>query len=231
MQRVVCAAICVLMLFSLGASAQYPPFTKWYQNPLGFNPVNLHTSNGIIIPGFAAAAILIFTPKDTNIKKKLSYYDNVGLSWGYYGSRTTVYQNNIGLLYSVRSYMALGVEFTAYYVADDVNNTYGLGIRPFVRFYPVNKENFRLFFQSGAGLIWFAQPFPQPSGFFGDRRIGTQLNGCPKYGIGTELNINKRLSTQLGLWHVHVSNGNNPSRDRNPGHDSNGFSIGLMYKP
>ena len=118
--------------------------------------------------------------------------------------------------------MAVDAEFSTVHLTDDKNNTWGFGLRPFVRFYPV---------QSGAGLILFTDNFPKPSGFFGDYREGTKLNGSPKYGIGAEFKLNKQLSGQAGLWHIHFSNGNNPSYDRNPGHDSNGFSVGLIYTP
>jgi len=210
---------------------QYPPFTEWYQNPLGISPISLHTANGIIIPVLAATTILLFTKKDTTLTNRLSWYDDIGVSFGYYASKTTVYQNNFGMLYQVRKYMSLGAEFSTVYVYDDVNSTWGLGVRPFVRFYPVNKNDFKLFFQSGAGLIYFAENYPKPSGFFGDNREGTKLNGSPKYGIGTEFRLNKNLFAQVALWHIHFSNGDHPSYDRNPGHDSNGFSFGLMYTP
>lgn len=225
----------LFFIFSLTVStqtfAQYPPFTKWYQNPLGFKPVNLHTANGIIFPAVAATAILLLTKNDNTSAFKFSYFDDIGVSYGYYASKTTVYQNNIGLLYQARKFMSLGIEFSTCYVTDEINNTWGLGLRPFVRFYPVHTNNFKLFLQSGAGLILFAENYPKPSGFFGDHREGTKLNGNPKYGIGTEFKLNKQFSGQAGLWHVHFSNGNHPSSDRNPGHDSNGFSIGLIYKP
>jgi hypothetical protein len=99
-----------------------PPFTKWYQNPLGVSPIALHASNGIYLPAIAAVAILVFTKRDSSILNRLSFYDNIGISYGYYASKTTVYQNNIGLLFQVRKYMSLGAEFTNYYVNDNVNS-------------------------------------------------------------------------------------------------------------
>ena len=100
-----------------------------------------------------------------------------------------------------------------------------------MRFYPVHREKFRLYFESGAGIIAFVEKFPQPSGFFGDYRTGTHLNGSPKYGIGAEFNLNPRLSLQVGIQHVHVSNGNTWGAENNPGHDSNGFSVGVLWRP
>lgn len=223
-------AVCVVLLLLPGSVfAQYPPFTKWYQNPLGFKPLNLHTANGIIIPAVAAGLVLLFSKNDSGMFNKTDLYSDVGVSYGYYGSKTTVYQHNIGVLFNARKFMALGAELSTVHVTDKVNNTWGIGIRPFVRFYPVNREHFKLFFQSGAGLMLFAENFPKPSGFFGDNREGTRLNGNPKYGIGTVFNISRHWSVQAALWHIHFSNGNNPGYERNPGHDSNGFSFGLMY--
>ncbi len=231
MKRVTTLTFIAALLCSIPVSGQYPPFTKWYQNPLGFKPVNLHTASGIIIPAVAATAILLLTKNDQTLTGRFSYYDDLGVSYGYYASRTTVYQNNIGLLYQARKFMALGAEFSAAHLTDDINNTWGLGLRPFVRFYPIHRDNFNLFFQSGAGLILFTDNYPKPSGFFGDNREGTKLNGSPKYGIGATYKLGKQLSVQAGLWHVHFSNGDHPGYDRNPGHDSNGFSVGLIYKP
>lgn len=105
----------------------------------------------------------------------------------------------------------------------------GIGFRPFFRFYPINNEDLKLYFSSGAGLIYFFENYPKPSGFFGDMREGTELNGCPKYGLGIELYLNSKFQINGGLWHIHYSNGNNPNYGRNPGHDSNGFLIGFTY--
>lgn len=208
-----------------------PPFTKWYQNPLGVSPVALHTGNGLYIPLIAASAILIFTKNDKELSSRISFYSNVGYTKGYYGSFSNISHNDIGLNYLLRKYLSAGVEFTQVYISDAENNTYGLGIRPFFRFYPVNKENIKLYFQSGAGIQYFIDNYPQPSGFFGDKREGTKLNGSPKYGLGTEIRINSKWNINAGIWHIHFSNGNHPSIDRNPGHDSNGFSIGITYYP
>jgi len=208
-----------------------PPFTKWYQNPLGVSPIALHTGNGLFIPLIAATGILIFTKNNDNLDNDLSLYTDVGYTKGYYGSFSNLIHQNTGINYMLRKYLSAGMELSQVHVYDNVNNTYGIGIRPFFRLYPVNKECFKLYFQSGAGLQYFLKNFPQPSGFFGDYREGTRLNGSPKYGIAAEIKLNSKLNMNAGIWHIHFSNGNNPGAERNPGHDSNGFSAGLTYKP
>ncbi len=210
---------------------QYPPFTQWHQNPLGISPLSLHTSNGILLPAIAAAGILLLTKKDSSMVRNVSYFSSAGASYGYYASRSTVYQSHTGLQWEVRPYMALGAELSVVKVADDINNTWGAGLSPFVKFYPWRGDSFKLFLQSGAGLMLFADTFPKPSGFFCDYREGTRLNGSPKYGGGVEVALGKKLWAQAGIWHVHYSNGDHPGDHRNPGHDSNGFTVGLLYRP
>lgn len=158
---------------SFAQFGKYPPFTKWYQNPLGFQPLNLHTSAGLIVPGAIAGICLLLTKKDTALARKIVWFDEFGVAKGYNPSFTTVWQNNAGLLYFPRRWLALGAEFNTYHVTDEVNNTWGFGLRPFVRFYPLNGSRFRLYFESGAGVMYFLEKFPQPSGFFGDNRTGT----------------------------------------------------------
>lgn len=82
----------------------FPPFTKWYQNPLGFSPLPFHTSNGIIIPAIATGIILLVTDSDSTQTKRISIYDEFGYSEGYYGSFSNLFHNNIGLNYLLRDY-------------------------------------------------------------------------------------------------------------------------------
>lgn len=74
-----------------------PPFTKWYQNPLGFSPIALHTANGIIIPTIAAGAVLVFTNNKTTLSNQVSIYNDIGFTKGYYGSFSNLYHNNFDL--------------------------------------------------------------------------------------------------------------------------------------
>ncbi|WP_041356076.1 hypothetical protein [Melioribacter roseus] len=224
-------SFCVINNTSAQEFGKLPPFTKWYQNPLGVSPVSLHTANGIILPAVAAGAVLIFTSVDSTLTHKLSIYGDFGYTKGYYGSFSDLFHSNVGINFMLRKYMSVGIEITQAHVSDNINNTSGFGIRPFFRFYPYYRDSFKFFFSSGAGLIYFADNFPKPSGFFGDMREGTRLNGCPKYGIGAEFKIYNSFMFVVGIWHAHFSNGNYYGSERNPGHDSNGFSVGLTYFP
>jgi len=229
---------CTLLLWgavcfpTTGQGLTFPPFTRWYQNPLGFEPVKLHTANGLIIPAGIALIGVILTQKDTSLLHRISVVGEGGTSWGYYPPYTTMYQANGGLLFHARRWLSIGVEANVYHPDDAFNNSWGIGLRPFFRFYPVNQTRFRLYIDSGAGLLLFNKPFPQPTtgyGAFSEPRTGTRLNGSPKYGLGVELNLNEHTAIMAGVRHVHISNGNHPGQERNPGHDSNGFYVGFSY--
>lgn len=218
-----------VVCFYTASYAQYPVGDKWYQNPLGFEPVKLHTSMGFILPAAAVGTCLLLTRNDTTLVKKLNLYNESGFSWGYKYPYTFVAQNSTGINFMLRRWMSAGVEFTAFLPKDKYNGTTGLAIRPFARFYPVNEENYRIYFESGGGFIYFFDEFPQPASQ--DNRLGTYFNGITKYCIGAEIKFTQNAHIMLGLRHVHVSNGNSKGVERNPSHDSNGFFIGFSYTP
>lgn len=210
------------------AKAQFPIGDKWYTNPLGFKPIQLHSSMGFIIPAVAVGACMLLTKKDTTLHHRLSIYNEVGLSWGYKYPHTFLPQNNTGINFQLRKFMSIGVEFDLYFPRDDFNSTVGFAIRPFARFYPVNNAKWRLYFESGGGFIFLLDEYPKPTDQ--DDRLGTQWNGTTKYGIGSEINIFKSTSLMFGIRHLHISNGDTKGVERNPSHDSNGLFVGLSHR-
>lgn len=238
MKRYIILLFLTWALFTNGLRAQsfgeLPPFTEWYQNPLGFSPLKLHTGAAFYLGGLAAAACLIFTENDTALADRFSFFNESGMSYGYNPPYTSVYQNNTGFFYHARKWLAIGAEVSVYHFRDSFNDTWGIGLRPLFRWYPVHGEDFRLYFECGAGIIGILDNFPKPSsgyGFLSDPRTGTHFNGSPKYGIGREANIDAEVSVVFGLRHVHISNGNTSGAERNPGHDSNGYYFGFSYRP
>jgi Lipid A 3-O-deacylase (PagL) len=216
------------LLLCQSVFAQYPYSDSWYHNPLGFEPLQLHTSMGFILPAAVVGTCLLLTKKDPSLSNRLSIYNETGLSWGYKYPNTFMPQNNTGINFMLRRWMSVGVEFDVLFPRDDYNQTTGFAIRPFARFYPVNKEKWRLYFESGGGFIYLLEEFPKPTEQ--DGRLGTQWNGVTKYGVGAEINLNKKTAVMFGVRHLHISNGNSKGAERNPSHDSNGPFIGLSYK-
>ena len=222
--------IVVLLLLAFKVSGQSFAYgDHWYSNPLGFDPVNLHTKNGFIIPAIAAGICLLTTHADSQFVNRISFYNESGISWGYKYPYATLLQNNTGIQYYLRRWMSAGIDIGFYFPSDPFNRTTGISIRPFFRFYPVNNDVWRIYFESGGGIIYFFEQFPKPTDK--DPRLGTNWNGTTRYGVGGEISIDRRFAVIFGVRHVHVSNGNTIGVERNPSHDSNGLFIGLSFRP
>lgn len=228
MTKKVPLTLLLVLALIINSNAQFSYGDHWYDNPLGFEPLKLHTSMGFIVPAIAVGTCLLLTKKDATLTQRLSIYNEVGLSWGYKYPHTFLPSNNTGINYQLRKFMSVGVEFDVLFPRDDFNKTMGFAIRPFARFYPVNNQKWRLYFESGGGLIYTVTEFPKPTDR--DNRLGLQLNGITKYGIGSDISINTKTSVMFGVRHLHLSNGNTKGAERNPSHDSNGFFIGLTHK-
>src|SRR5688500_16972292 len=209
----------------------YPPNTKWYQDPLGLKPVQLSTAFGFVWGSAAVAACLIFSKIDTGFHKKFSFYTGGGMSFGYKPPYTNVIQNEIGILYEIRKWMAIGVEWNNFYFKDKVDEKWGIVISTVVKWYAFKNKKAAVFFQYGAGISMTHKRFPfTGTGRDADtERIGTKFNFTSHYSIGSEIYINKKISLQTSFRHFHLSNGNISGIKRNPSHDSNGFFISLLY--
>ncbi len=220
--------IIVVLMMAPDSQAQYWPGDTWYNNPLGFDPLKLHSSMGFLLPASAAGVLLLLTHNDSSAAGKLSFYNDAGLSWGYKYPETFMPHNNTGINYKLRNFLSVGVEFSVLFPADDFNSTTGFAVRPFFRFYPVSNDTWKLYFESGGGLVYTFSEFPLPTDR--DGRRGLNLNGITKYGIGADIFISRSISVSFSIKHLHISNGNIEGEERNPSHDSNGFYLGISKR-
>jgi hypothetical protein len=208
----------------------YPPNTKWYQDPLGFRPLELSSAAGFAFGSVGVASTLLLSKANGEAQK--FGYQEFGLSWGYKPPYSFLFQNNAGFLYQARKQMAIGLEWNLLHFKSMEDNTWNFGARPFARWYLTPGKTKRIFFEYGAGLSYSFNQFPlSGTGLGADTaRTGTHFNFTTKYGIGAEMYLNKTLILQAGVRHFHLSNGNIRGVQRNPSHDSNGLFLGLLYK-
>jgi hypothetical protein len=226
--------ICFFFLPGIGkgqTSDLYPPFTKCYQDPLGLKPIQLSTAFGFVWGSAAVAACLFLTRNDSSFQKKISVYWESGYGFGYKPPYTNVFQNDIGIMYNVRRWMATGLGLNSFHFGDHVNDTWTTGIMPFARWYLYQSKTTKLFFQYGAGISYSIKRFPLTgTGWEADTgRTGTKFNFLSKYGAGMEIQFKKRFYLQYGIRHFHLSNGNIAGIKRNPSHDSNMLFAGFIY--
>ena len=208
-------------------------FVQWAENPLGFFPVGLEGGTGFAwsVSAIATTFLLgeIFSKQDTLTKYRFSVFNEPGVSIGY-GNRKgiAVGIDNVGVQYRVLRWMAVGGEVNSYMYQGPLNNTAGFGARPFVRWYIVHKNNWDLFFEYGAGIIWNLHEFPVTNDD-GAGKVGTHFNFTPKYSIGADFKLKDQTFFSIDVRHVHVSNGYIFGPDRNPAFDSDGVFIAICF--
>src|ERR1700761_6910540 len=93
-------------------TGEYPPYTKWYQDPLGLKPMELSTAFGFLWGSSAVAASLIFT-KNPSFRERCSLYQEAGLGYGYKPPYTAVFQNEMGVAYRIRKWLSAGLGWDA----------------------------------------------------------------------------------------------------------------------
>lgn len=218
-----------LLIWSLPGvvfAASYSYGDSWKNNPLGFEPLNLHTVNGIVLPALTAGAVLMLTESEGDAEMEM--YVSTGFYDGYKHPDTQLSQQVVGLDYLFRRYLSVGIDLGYLRTEDGFNNAEAVSVTPFFRFYPYSATHWRFYFESGAGLIRFNEPFPMPNDQ--DGRLGTETNGISRYGVGVEMQLSPNYRLGVGVRHTHISNGDREGVERNPSHDSNGINLALRYR-
>ncbi len=200
-------------------------------NPLGFSPLVLHFGRGAGYLAILTGAAYFINKKNKEIEdKRLSLYLESGTMWSYEYPNTLIPETNLGVNYKVLKWLSYGADMGIYHPRDEFNQSTGLSmLRIFQRFYFRDTDKFRLWFESGVGVVYFTKIFPVAT----DRtdKFGTNWNGVVKYGAAAEYNINPSLSVLLGVRHLHFSNADIRGRFRNPSSDSHGIFLGVNYNP
>ena len=200
-------------------------------NPLGFSPLNLHLGRGAMYVSALTGVAYFLNKKNKEVEdKRLSFYLENGTMWGYRHPATVIPETNLGFNFKVLKWLSYGADMGVYFPKDEFNQSSGFSmLRIFNRFYFRDTDKFRLWFESGVGVVYFTKIFPVAT----DRsdRFGTYWNGVVKYGLCAEFNINPALSVLIGARHLHFSNADIKGRQRNPSSDSHGFFVGVSYQP
>ena len=100
-------------------SGIYPPFTKWYQDPLGLKPIQLSTAVGFAWASVAAATCLMFNDKDSSSPKKLSVCFETGYGFAYKSPYTNVLLNEMGIMRDMRKCMSIGISLNSFHFREN----------------------------------------------------------------------------------------------------------------
>lgn len=225
----------LVLVFCTGPNSCFAQLTtdssRRINNPLGFAPVRLHLGVGVLYLSTLTGIAFYLDRKNKEIDdKRLSFYFESGTNWSYKFPFTTIPETSLGFNYKVLKWLSYGADVGVYHPRDEFNRASGLSmLRIFNRFYLRDREKFRLWFESGVGLVYFTQIFPASNS--NTDRFGTFWNGVVKYGLAAEFNITPSISGFVGVRHVHFSNADIKTRERNPASDSHGIFVGFNYNP
>lgn len=120
----------MLLLAASSGWAQPSEEEHWYNNPLGFDPLQLHARNGFLLPALAVGVCLIATESDTTLRDRLALFNESDISWGYRSPYTVVFQNTTGVQFYLRRWMSVGADLGLCVLRDDFNSTGGVAVRP-----------------------------------------------------------------------------------------------------
>lgn len=146
-----------------------------------------------------------------------------------YGSATVgsndgqLYLAHVGVGYHILDNVSLNLEgvfghLNAAEAGTDDGFTYGFDL--LVRWHFVNRGDWTVYLDGGAGMIWFEDRFP-----FG----GSHQNFTPQFGVGFTWRLKEHLRVMAGVrWH-HVSNANRNGDDENPGFDAAMIYAGVLF--
>jgi len=93
----------------------------------------------------------------------------------------------------------------------------GIGAFFALRWHFIRMKNWSLFLNHGIGPLLFFEEFPPG---------GTKLNGLTQYGVGMKIRISNSKFINLGVRHIHISNGKG-FVDDNPSYDGHGAYLEL----
>jgi len=200
-------------------------------NPLGGAPLRLHLGRGAVVLSALTGVAYFINKKNKDLEdKRLSFYLENGVMYGYEFPFSIIPETNLGVNYKVTKWLAYGADVGIYTPRDDFNQSTGLSmLRVYNKFYFRDTDKFRIWFENGVGVVYFTKIFPVANPQ--EERFGTNWNGVVKYGLGAEININPSLSILFGARHLHFSNAEIKGKERNPSHDSHGIFIGVNYNP
>ncbi len=200
-------------------------------NPLGFTPLNLHFGRGAMYVSILTGGAYFINKKNKELTdKRLSFYLESGTMWSYEYPFTTIPETNLGINFKVLKWLSYGADVGVYHPRDEFNRSTGWSmLRIFNRFYFRDTDKFRLWFESGVGVVYFTELFPAANDML--NRNGTNWNGVVKYGMAAEYNVNPSLALLLGVRHLHFSNADVKGRVRNPSSNSHGIFLGVTYNP
>lgn len=129
-----------------------------------------------------------------------------------------VYGGRVGFGYHFIEDFSLNVEGVGYLINQE-NDSGAVGIDLLPRWHYRRENNWSLYLDSGAGIIYSGKRLGHS---------GTHFNFTLQGGMGTTYQLSDRVVSMGGLRWFHISNARIKGKERNVGFDSPMFYLGIM---
>jgi len=134
----------------------------------------------------------------------------------YYESYLTVV--NAGYVFFHRKRFCLAGEANIFKFWNTDYSSIGLGIRPAVKYYPLQRPKYSLFAEIKGGPIYMFPEFEKEA-----------INFTLLVAVGGEIKISKQNALYAGGGYTHYSNGKRNADMKNPTWDGFGAHIGIIH--
>lgn len=137
--------------------------------------------------------------------------------------RGEVYSGRLGIGYHLTPRVALNLEVMAAGLYMECSSceypTAAGGFDLLLRVYLLRLGRFDPYFEGGVGAIWSSERYPPG---------GTSQNFTLELGVGTSIDLSRRVKGLTGIRWFHISNAARDGKNRNPAFNSAMFYLGLL---
>jgi len=139
----------------------------------------------------------------------------------------TPFGGGVGGSYYVADYFALRAELLGVGVHQGSDDAAGVGFSLLARWHFYHRDRLTLFFEGGAGLL--QSDVSVPDGDPAQEEDGTHFNFTPQASVGATYRLKDNLHLIGAARYLHISNANKSGEDENPGLDTVGGYVGLLW--
>ncbi len=137
------------------------------------------------------------------------------------------YGGGVGLSYYFRDHLALRGEFIGLGLDQEGDDAAGGGFTLLGRWHFYEHDRLTLYVEGGAGFL--QSDVSVPDGPAQSGNDGTHFNFTPQAGLGATYRLRDRLYLTGGARFMHISNADISGDDENPGTNTIGGYVGLMW--
>jgi len=138
-----------------------------------------------------------------------------------------LFGGGVGLSYYIKNNLAIRAEAIGLGVEQNGDDTAAGGLTLLARWHFYRQPRWSLFVEGGAGFL--ISDASIPDGLSAREENGTHFNFTPQVGLGATYHLADNMHLIGGFRYIHISNADIAGDDENPGNDTVGGYLGVMF--